>query len=188
MLFSLLYKQFCPRREQANEIKLRLAFGPSRGRTTGQRRGLHAAFRRRGQSHRDQDQLGMLWSGEKSPLFFYAISVGDPFTAICAHLQGQRRNLPATINSIVETPMNTTACVKIAALLFMAVSAARADAATAFNYPWCANYMMQNGPKNCGFTTLAQCWQTVSGIGGYCAANPAYVPAKPTTGKRNRAT
>ena len=29
---ALLYKQFCPRREQANVIKLRLVFGPSRGR------------------------------------------------------------------------------------------------------------------------------------------------------------
>ncbi len=84
--------------------------------------------------------------------------------------------------------MKTTTCVKIAAILFVMAAATRAEAATAFNYPWCANYMMQNGPKNCGFTTLAQCWQTVSGIGGYCAANPAYVPAKPTTGKRNRAT
>ena len=45
---------------------------------------------------------------------------------------------------------------------------------TAFNYPWCANYNMQNGAKNCGFTTLEQCQATVSGIGGYCGRNPRY--------------
>ena len=53
------------------------------------------------------------------------------------------------------------------AILFACAAAAPAQAGPAFNYPWCAHYMMQNGPKNCGFTTLAQCWQTVSGIGGF---------------------
>jgi hypothetical protein len=74
-----------------------------------------------------------------------------------------------------------------AAILFACATSAPAQAAgPAFNYPWCAHYMMQNGPKNCGFTTLAQCWQTVSGIGGFCDANPAYVPGKPQAPKPKR--
>jgi len=73
-----------------------------------------------------------------------------------------------------------------AAILFACAAAAPAQAGPAFNYPWCAHYMMQNGPKNCGFTTLAQCWQTVSGIGGFCDANPAYVPGKLPTPKPKR--
>jgi len=64
------------------------------------------------------------------------------------------------------------------------ISAASAETPRAFNYPWCAHYMMQSGPKNCGFTTLAQCWQSVSGIGGFCDANPAYIPAATKTRKR----
>jgi hypothetical protein len=66
----------------------------------------------------------------------------------------------------------------------MWIGSASAETTRAFNYPWCAHYMMQNGPKNCGFTTIAQCWATVSGIGGFCEANPAYVPA--ATSKRRR--
>jgi hypothetical protein len=31
-----------------------------------------------------------------------------------------------------------------------------------------------DGGTNCGFTTLAQCRATISGIGGYCYENPAY--------------
>jgi hypothetical protein len=88
--------------------------------------------------------------------------------------------------------MSPTIFLKVlAALLFLAaVAGGRADAAPAFNYPWCAHYMMQNGARNCGFTTFAQCVQTVSGIGGFCAANPAYVPEKHLTAKskRNRQT
>ena len=87
--------------------------------------------------------------------------------------------------------MRLIAIIPLAAAVLFActVSAsAPAQAEPAFNYPWCAHYMMQNGPKNCGFTTLAQCWQTVSGIGGFCDANPAYVPGKlqAPTSKRSR--
>ena len=43
-------------------------------------------------------------------------------------------------------------------------------------YPWCAQYSGRDGDggTNCGFTTLAQCRATVSGIGGWCYENPAY--------------
>jgi hypothetical protein len=56
------------------------------------------------------------------------------------------------------------------------LAATKATSAPVFNYPWCANYMTQPGAKNCGFTTLEQCNATVSGVGGFCAANPAYIP------------
>jgi hypothetical protein len=36
---------------------------------------------------------------------------------------------------------------------------------------WCANYT--KGATNCGFHSYAQCLADVSGIGGYCAPNPA---------------
>jgi hypothetical protein len=65
-----------------------------------------------------------------------------------------------------------------------------ASASAATTYPWCGHYMMQNGPQNCGFTTLAQCQATVSGIGGFCAANPSYlpIPQPNTKGRRTRQT
>jgi hypothetical protein len=51
-------------------------------------------------------------------------------------------------------------------------------------YPWCAQYMLQSGPKNCGFTSFAQCLADVSGIGGTCAANPYFVPPQSSHGRR----
>lgn len=43
-------------------------------------------------------------------------------------------------------------------------------------YPWCAVYSERTvGATNCGFMTLAQCRATISGIGGMCEPNPAYV-------------
>lgn len=65
-----------------------------------------------------------------------------------------------------------------------AVSTARAD----IEYPWCAIYSEASvGATNCGFTTLAQCRATISGLGGGCFENPAYVapaPAPRTPRKR----
>ncbi len=46
-------------------------------------------------------------------------------------------------------------------------SAARAEVV----YPWCALYA--NGTENCGFTSQSQCRAAVSGVGGFCTANPA---------------
>ena len=40
-------------------------------------------------------------------------------------------------------------------------------------YPWCAQYRRDNG-TNCGFNTYGQCLATISGVGGWCYANPAY--------------
>lgn len=44
-------------------------------------------------------------------------------------------------------------------------------------YPWCAVYSGDaGGASNCGFSTLAQCRATVSGIGGSCEPNQFYNP------------
>jgi hypothetical protein len=49
--------------------------------------------------------------------------------------------------------------------------------AEAQNYPWCADYGANGaGGTNCGFTTLRQCLDTVSGIGGFCDRNTQYTP------------
>ena len=74
-----------------------------------------------------------------------------------------------------------------ASLLIGGLGIGPAWTTSSFNYPWCAHYVMQNGPQNCGFTTLSQCWQSVSGVGGFCNANPAHVPTKTSAAKRKRA-
>ena len=50
--------------------------------------------------------------------------------------------------------------------------------AEAQNYPWCAQYSGGGigGGTNCGFTTLQQCRDTVSGISGFCELNTQYQP------------
>ena len=53
-------------------------------------------------------------------------------------------------------------------------------------YPWCAVYSggMGGGGTNCGFSTLAQCRATISGIGGFWEPNPFYTG--PTEGRAVR--
>jgi hypothetical protein len=49
-------------------------------------------------------------------------------------------------------------------------------------YRWCAIYGGGDGYEatNCGFVTLKQCRETISGIGGMCEPNPRYTgPAEP---------
>ena len=62
----------------------------------------------------------------------------------------------------------------LTAIMFVDVSGAVRPAA-AIEYPWCAQYgAMSDGGRNCGFSTLAQCMATVSGIGGDCQRNQFY--------------
>jgi hypothetical protein len=50
-------------------------------------------------------------------------------------------------------------------------------------YRWCAQYGARGGGgTNCGFITLAQCEETVSGIGGFCVPNQFYTGPDRTTG------
>jgi hypothetical protein len=65
----------------------------------------------------------------------------------------------------------------------LAPTAARAE----IYYPWCAVYGGDSGgASNCGFSTIAQCMATVSGIGGSCEPNPFYNPPKTPVRKRKR--
>jgi hypothetical protein len=65
-------------------------------------------------------------------------------------------------------------------LLFGLAPPARAQ----IYYPWCAEYAGgYGGGGNCGFSTIEQCRDTISGIGGLCVPNsfytgPAERPAK----------
>jgi hypothetical protein len=63
----------------------------------------------------------------------------------------------------------------VAAATFAAgATPARAE----ITYPWCAQYSgTEGGGGNCGFVTMDQCRATVSGVGGFCYANPMYAPA-----------
>jgi Protein of unknown function (DUF3551) len=76
------------------------------------------------------------------------------------------------------------------AIVFLASLAASGRPAAAIEYPWCAQYGgMGDGGRNCGFSTLAQCMATVSGIGGVCERNlfyegPAERPARSPNKRR----
>jgi len=79
----------------------------------------------------------------------------------------------------VESQRHARETVMRLSLIALAVAAGMAaagSAAYAQNYPWCAQYGDGMGGSNCGFTTLAQCQEDVSGIGGFCEQNNTYVP------------
>ena len=62
-------------------------------------------------------------------------------------------------------------------------------AASADPYQWCAVYSGKGGSaSNCGFVSLEQCRQTVTGIGGFCAVNQFYTgpEARPVKHARKR--
>ncbi len=62
------------------------------------------------------------------------------------------------------------------ALATLALSnAAPTPAAAETLYPWCVQYSEScaGSAVNCGFVTLAQCRETLSGVGGMCYENPA---------------
>ena len=50
-----------------------------------------------------------------------------------------------------------------------------AGTASAQNLPWCA-IMDNDGNTQCNYSTLQQCLQTLSGIGGRCIENPGGSP------------
>ena len=66
------------------------------------------------------------------------------------------------------------------AIGFVVAPPAAAPAQAGIEYPWCAVYSESTvGATNCGFSTLAQCRATISGIGGMCQPNPAYPSPAP---------
>jgi Protein of unknown function (DUF3551) len=66
-----------------------------------------------------------------------------------------------------------------------------ASPAAAIEYPWCAQYSGEDGGgRNCGFSTIEQCMDTIRGMGGFCEPNLFYKgaaeqPAKPARKRRN---
>ncbi len=46
-------------------------------------------------------------------------------------------------------------------------------------YPWCAFYNVADGITECFYFNVAQCRASVSGVGGFCYENPAYVEPPP---------
>jgi len=73
----------------------------------------------------------------------------------------------------------TLLCTGLACLTLVLAAGTCAEAAA-----WCANYT-DNAGTNCGFYTIQQCQAAVSGVGGYCAPNPA-VPEQLPAGTRRR--
>ena len=73
----------------------------------------------------------------------------------------------------------------ILALSLAAIGFAPRDAQAQGKYwPWCAYYNAYT--YNCGFATFQQCLATISGVGGFCRANPYPPPVieRPPRGKR----
>ena len=59
--------------------------------------------------------------------------------------------------------------------------------AAADPYPWCAQYG-RDGGRNCGFLTLQQCLDTVSGVGGGCERNLFYTGPERAQHSKQRTT
>ena len=77
---------------------------------------------------------------------------------------------------------------KMQTLLYMAaILLPLAPPTQAQIYPWRAVYSGgMGGGTNCGFSTLAQCRVTVSGIGGFCDPNPFYTGPAESRAVRKR--
>jgi Protein of unknown function (DUF3551) len=74
-------------------------------------------------------------------------------------------------------------------MIFGAQLLAAAGARAEIEYPYCheVNGGYGSGFVSCGFTTMAQCRETVLGMGGWCLANPYYVAGRaPATEERPR--
>ena len=54
------------------------------------------------------------------------------------------------------------------------------------NHPWCA-FENATGRTECLYNSIAQCRASVSGVGGFCERNPAFVAAPPPPPRRARA-
>ena len=67
--------------------------------------------------------------------------------------------------------MRKSALAILTAVLLLGSGSSHADP-----YRWCAVYSggSTGGGRNCGFVTLQQCRDTVSGIGGWCEPNGFY--------------
>jgi len=86
--------------------------------------------------------------------------------------------------------MRTIHLALAAAMAATAGAATPAVAQQGSIYQWCAQY--DEGGTNCGFITLSQCNEALSGNGGYCekrnVATAAAAPATPGSIQRRRNT
>ena len=69
----------------------------------------------------------------------------------------------------------------LAALTAAALAAMAGPAQAEITYPWCSQVASQDGARNCGFSTYAQCRAAASGNGAYCVENPMYRATTGTT-------
>ena len=86
-------------------------------------------------------------------------------------------------------PTKMTGLLAAAGAVLAATFAVASPARAEIVYPWCAQYSdkLGGGGTNCGFVTLQQCRNTISGLGGICYENPAYPgPALRTDNIRRR--
>jgi hypothetical protein len=93
----------------------------------------------------------------------------------------QRTREPAPRSVVWIVPKATAVGLSVAAGLWLF----SATAAAADPYPWCAQYG-RDGGRNCGFLTLQQCLDTVSGIGGGCEHNLFYTGPERTQDRKPR--
>jgi hypothetical protein len=85
----------------------------------------------------------------------------DETRAKCAPRQGDRNSK--------ETIMRAFTFLALTSLTLVFAGSIRVNAAEA----WCARFLYGQG-TNCGFATFEQCEADISGVGGYCAQNPAW--------------
>jgi len=89
------------------------------------------------------------------------------------------------MRAIASFILSVAAAVGLAACISTPASAASDP------YRWCAQYGPDGG-RNCGFITLEQCLDTISGVGGGCELNTFYTGPEPRptlrkTKRRHRA-
>jgi Protein of unknown function (DUF3551) len=85
---------------------------------------------------------------------------------------------PRISAAAARTALVLTAVVTLVAL--DAAAPARAQGA------WCAYYSGTHGGTNCGFYTLQQCREAVSGVGGVCSPSPYVTVVDPPPRRRAR--
>jgi hypothetical protein len=73
-----------------------------------------------------------------------------------------------------------------AAVIVMLIVQVPFGSGVAASYPWCAQYNNLMLGRRCTFSTLQQCQDSVSGVGGFCDSNPWYVPPKAKSRSRKK--
>jgi hypothetical protein len=71
-------------------------------------------------------------------------------------------------------PRSPTTAARTALAFCVLVTLGALDAATPAGAQgaWCAYYSGTHGGTNCGFYTLQQCREAISGVGGVCSPSP----------------